>query len=230
MRPRRETVKCSAAAYRSTVSAPRGERVAGAQRDDEPVLAEEQALDVGQRRRSGPGRQVHLSAPQLGGVGGGLRHQPQPHPGACRCTAATRAGPHAAVSASCQRTVNTRSSVSSSSSRRVDSTAWARCTRSCTSSRSASACAVGTIVCPERTRTGSPVALRIRPSVRLIAGAVTCNRAAAPATLPSSRSASRAVSRFRSNCMWVSIEMTNMHLWLIRRLPNVVCRPLRPSE
>src|SRR6476620_11537801 len=58
----------------------------------------------------------------------------------------------------------------------------------------------------------------MRPRLRLIAGAVTCRRAAAPVTLPSSSSASRAVSRFKSNCMRVILAVLDMHLKLMKGL------------
>ncbi len=136
-------------------------------------------------------------------------------PGARSRTAVIRALPQAAVRVSCQRTVNTLSSEASSSSRCADSSCWACCTRVWTWARMASARVVGTMLRPVRTRIWSPVALRIRPRERLIAGAVTCRRAAAPATLPSSNRASRAVRRFRSSCMGVTLQVHRMHFLLL---------------
>src|SRR5690349_1574462 len=64
---------------------------------------------------------------------------------------------------------------------------------------------------PVRTRMSSPVARRMRPSERLTAGEESRSRSAAPSTLPSSRSASSTVSKFRSNCMTVNRSLERVH-------------------
>lgn len=95
---------------------PVGQRVAGADRRDEAVLADELVAEVGHLRLRGARYQVDLAAPQFGVSEPGSAIRRSRTPGAWRWTAASRAGPHAVASASCQRRVKVRLSVARSSS------------------------------------------------------------------------------------------------------------------
>ena len=76
---------------------------------------------------------------------------------------------------------------------------FARCWMAC-------ACGVNTIRLPARTSNGSPVAVRSRVKVRLIAEALNPKRRAAPATLASLNSASSASSKLKSGSFIVGSE------------------------
>jgi hypothetical protein len=210
-RPRRDTVTWSAAASRSGVSRPAASgwpaRKMAAITSVPMVLDAISGRDGSAAPISRSVRPRARSSTSADGSASSLTWTP----GAAAAIAAVSGGASAQASASWPRMVNTRSRASRSSVRGGVSTAAARRTSSRVSSRSSSARGVGVMVRPARTRMSSPVARRIRLSVRLIAGGDRCSRSAAAATLFSSSRASSAISRLRSTCTTVTIHLSIVH-------------------
>ena len=118
--------------------------------------------------------------------------------GACTASRSRSLPPYAPTNTSLAHRLKVRSSVRKSTSRPDVKMACACSTTPRTCSRNSSARGVGARPRPERTKTGSPMASRMRARVRLMAGALRCMRRAAATALPSSSRISRATSRFRS--------------------------------
>ncbi|MNN21530.1 hypothetical protein D3C81_1348560 [compost metagenome] len=139
-----------------------------------------------------PSRKIESSSPPLSGTKRSTVR------GACSCMARSNCAPYRAINRSLVRMLKVRSKVANSTSSRLRNTSPACSTSARTCSCKASARGVGTRPRPARTRIGSPMASRIRPSVRLMAAGLRFMRRAAPTTLPSSSRASRATNRFIS--------------------------------
>lgn len=202
----------------------RGERVARPDGDDEPVRADEAVTDVGESRRAGARFEVDLTPAQLGVVRPGFRGHAQPHAGRLAVDGGDQGGAgrrgQGIVPAHGEHPFQGRQIEFLLRGEKSVGLLYEGVDLGVHGQRAGG----GDHAAAGADQDLVPGGLADAAQERLIAGEVTWRRAAAPATLPSSSRASKAVSRFKSSCMTVTLQVISMHLLLMIARPTFEVR------